>query len=111
MRESIERKKVLFFRQILNDKDMQNYEWLILDQIGPDLTPKAKYERLRYLLEIERLYKKAKDNLESSIDWFGKENPRYKDAKETYDILTGQDEQSEPPSTFNQLATLNRPRI
>lgn len=88
---------------------MQNYEWLILDQLGSDLTPKAKYERLRYLLEIERLYKKAKENLESSIDWFGKENPRYKDAKETYDILTGVDDQQEETKVFDQLAAITKP--
>ncbi len=71
---------------------MQNYEWLILDQIGSDLTPKAKYERLRYLLEIERLYKAAKENLESNIDWFGDGSQAHKYSKETYNILIGQSE-------------------
>jgi hypothetical protein len=90
---------------------MESYQRLISELLGDDLTPKAQYEKLRYLIEIERLYKAAKENLESNIDWFGDGSQAYKYSKETYDILTGQNEQPEEtkPDLFQQMGISANP--
>lgn len=68
---------------------MENYERLILELLGNDLTPKAKYERLKLLIETHRLYNAAKESLQSDLDYFGQEHKRHIQAKKTYDILIG----------------------
>lgn len=70
---------------------MQNYERLIMEKLGDGLTPKAKYERLEFLLGAYDRLQKAKQQLQSNVEWFGMSNPRHGDAQEILDILNGND--------------------
>lgn len=68
---------------------MENYERLTLDLIGNGLTPKAKYERAKFLLHIYDNYLKAKETIEHDLEYFGLSHDRHKQAQKIYDILIG----------------------
>jgi hypothetical protein len=74
---------------------MENYERLIIDLLPNELTPKAKYNHLKHLIEIKRLHTAAKEKLEFDLNWFGLGMDRHKDAKRTYNVLMGIEEQPE----------------
>lgn len=75
---------------------MENYERLIIelleDGLTPGLTPRAKYEYLKFLLSIHKLYKATKESLERDLEYFGQDNKRHIQARRTYNILTGVEE-------------------
>ena len=68
---------------------MQNYERLTLDLIGEGLTPKARYEQMKFLLNVYNCYKRAKNQLEDDIHWYGSDHWAHKQSQKIYDILTG----------------------
>lgn len=81
---------------------MENYERLIIDLLGDELTPRAKYEYVKMLIASRELYNNTKLSLEEDIEWFGKSNPRHIQAERTYDILTGKSKY-EPDSGRGKL--------
>lgn len=68
---------------------MENYERLTIDLLGSDMTPKAKYERVKFLLATHKLYNDTKQSLIDDMEYFGNEHQRRKQAERTYGVLTG----------------------
>lgn len=69
---------------------MENYEKLTLDLIGEGLTPKARYERIQFLLNVYKNFIRAKETLEFDLDVLGFENQeKHQEAEKIYNILIG----------------------
>jgi len=69
---------------------MENYEKLTLDLIGEGLTPKARYERMQFLLNVYKNFIRAKETLEFDLDVLGFENQeKHQEAEKIYNILIG----------------------
>jgi len=69
---------------------MQNYERLTLELIGEGLTPKARYERMQFLLHVYKNFLRVKETIEFDLEMLGFDNQeKHLYAEKIYNILIG----------------------